>query len=141
MIKGFLSLLNLGALLPQVITGLFGWLNKKEDTHVVQSNNSATVSTEVIRNDSTRIAAVRDTTLAMMNHPIFWIAWGLGVFPVLLYHAAIFFVSTFPVFGWTVLKVPHEELEYARLVVGSVFTLTGTATVVAGIASAWIKRA
>jgi hypothetical protein len=46
MIKGFLSLLNLGALLPQVITGLFGWLNKKEDTRVVENNNSATVSTE-----------------------------------------------------------------------------------------------
>jgi hypothetical protein len=141
MIKGFLSLLNLGALLPQVITGLFGWLNKKQDTHVVENNNSATVSTEVIRNDTAHIAAVRDVTMAMLNHPVFWCAWGLGVFPVLLYHAAIFFVSTFPVLGWTVLKVPDVELEYARLVVGSVFTLTGTSTVVAGIASAWIKRA
>jgi hypothetical protein len=141
MIKGFLSLLNLGALLPQVITGLFGWLNKKEDTRVVENNNSVTVSTAVVQNDTSHIAAVRDVTMAMLNHPVFWVAWGLGVFPVLLYHACIFFVSTFPALGWTVLKVPNEELEYARLVVGSVFTLTGTSTVVAGIASAWIKRA
>jgi hypothetical protein len=134
-------LITLLTSVPQLLTGLFGWLNKKEDTRVVEINNSATVSTEVIKNDTAHIAAVRDVTMAMLNHPVFWVAWGLGVFPVLLYHACIFFVSTFPALGWTVLKVPNEELEYARLVVGSVFTLTGTSTVVAGIASAWIKRA
>jgi hypothetical protein len=134
-------LISLLTSVPQLLTGLFGWLNKKEDTRVVEINNSATVSTEVIKNDTAHIAAVRDVTMAMLNHPVFWVAWGLGVFPVLLYHACIFFVSTFPALGWTVLKVPNEELEYARLVVGSVFTLTGTSTVVAGIASAWIKRA
>jgi hypothetical protein len=134
-------LITLLTSVPQLLTGLFGWLNKKEDTRTVEINNSATVSTAVIQNDTAHIAAVRDVTLAMMNHPVFWMAWGLGVFPVLLYHACIFFVSTFPALGWTVLKVPNEELEYARLVVGSVFTLTGTSTVVAGIASAWIKKA
>lgn len=126
---------------PQLLTGLFGWLNKKEDTRVVEINNSAAVSTAVVQNDTAHIAAVRDVTMSMLNHPVFWIAWAFGVFPVLVYHAAIFFVSTFPALGWTVLKVPDVELEYARLVVGSVFTLTGTSTVVAGIASAWIKRA
>lgn len=141
MIKAIMSALNLAALLPQVITGLFGWLNKKEDTRVVENNNSATVSTAIVQSETTHFAAVRDVTMSMLNHPTFWVAWGLGVFPVLMYHAAIFFVSTFPVLGWTVLKVPDVELEYARLVVGSVFTLTGTSTVVAGIASAWIKRA
>lgn len=141
MIKGFLSLLNLGALLPQVVTGLFGWLNKKQDTQVVENNNSATVSTAIVQSETAHFAAVRDVTMSMLNHPVFWVAWSFGVFPVLLYHAAIFFVSTFPAIGWTVLKVPDVELEYARLVVGSVFTLTGTSTVVAGIASAWIKRA
>ena len=33
-----------------------------------------------------------------------------------------------------------SELDYARLVVGSVFTLTGASTVVSGLAHAWIKR-
>lgn len=137
-------------LLAQLLPGLFGWLNKREDTRVVENNNSATVSTALIRNDSVRISAVRDVTLAMMSHPVFWCAWGLGVFPVLTYHALIFFVSTFPHFWlWAtgipanraVLEVPAAQMEYARLVVGSVFTLTGVSTVVAGIASAWIRRA
>jgi hypothetical protein len=89
-------LISLLTSVPQLLTGLFGWLNKKEDTRVVENNNSATVSTAVIQNDTAHIAAVRDVTMAMLNHPVFWVAWGLGVFPVLLYHAAIFFVSTFP---------------------------------------------
>ncbi|MCP1937382.1 hypothetical protein J2R95_003177 [Bradyrhizobium japonicum] len=137
-------------LLTQLLPGLFGWLNKKEDTRVVEINNSATVSTALVANDTSRIAAVRDVTLAMMNHPVFWVAWGLGVFPVLTYHATIFLVSTFPhLWLWStgipankaVLEVPAAQMEYARLVVGSVFTLTGVSTVVAGIASAWIRRA
>jgi hypothetical protein len=134
-------LITLLTSVPQLLTGLFGWLNKKEDTRVVENNNSATVSTAIVSEEAHRFSDVKDVTMAMMNHPVFWIAWGIGVFPVMLYHAAIFFVSTFPALGWTVLKVPDVELEYARLVVGSVFTLTGASTVVAGLASAWIKRA
>lgn len=134
-------LITLLTSVPQLLTGIFGWLNKKEDTHVVENNNSATVSTAIVQSETAHFAAVRDVTMSMLNHPVFWVAWGLGVFPVLTYHAAIFFVSTFPALGWTVLKVPDVELEYARIVVGSVFTLTGTSTVVAGITSAWIKRA
>lgn len=135
------ALLGLPALLTQFMGGLFGWLNKKQDTAVAQSNDARDVTVAALQSESTRYGAVKEVTMAMMNHPVFWIAWGLGVFPVLLYHAAIFFVSTFPVLGWTVLKVPDVELEYARLVVGSVFTLTGCSTVVAGLAHAWIKRA
>lgn len=141
MFSSLKALLGLTTLLPQIVTGVFGWLNKKQDTAVVESNNAATVSGAIVQAETARSHDVKDITLAMMDHPVFWCAWGLGVLPVLLYHACIFFVSTFPAFGWTVLKVPTEELEYARLVVGSVFTLTGVSTVVAGIASAWIKRA
>ncbi|MGY3589354.1 hypothetical protein [Bradyrhizobium sp. USDA 4350] len=133
-------LLGLTSLLPQVVTGLFGWLNKKQDTALAENTNAKDVTVAIVQSETAHTAAVRDVTMAMMDHWVFWIAWGLGVFPVLLYHAAIFFVSTFPVLGWTVLKVPDVELEYARLVVGSVFTLTGCSTVVAGLAHAWIKR-
>lgn len=137
-IKGIFSL---STLLPQIVTGTFGWLNKKQDTALAENSNAKDVTVALVQSEATHFSDVKDVTLAMMSHPIFWIAWGLGVFPVMLYHAAIFFVSTFPVLGWTVLKVPDVELEYARLVVGSVFTLTGCSTVVAGLASAWIKRA
>jgi hypothetical protein len=143
-------LITLLTSVPQLLTGIFGWLNKKEDTHVVENNNSATVSTAIVQSETAHFAAVRDVTMSMLNHPVFWVAWGLGVFPVLTYHAAIFFVSTFPhLWLWltgipankAVLEVPAAQMEYARIVVGSVFTLTGTSTVVAGITSAWIKRA
>lgn len=133
-------LLGLPTLLPQIIAGLFGWLNKKEDTRVVENNNARDASVAIVQSETSRYSAVKDITSIMMNHPVYWIAWGIGVLPVMTYHAAIFFVSTFPAIGWTVLKVPAEELEYARLVVGAVFTLTGTSTVVAGLAHAWTKR-
>jgi hypothetical protein len=141
MIKGFLSLLNLGALLPQVITGLFGWLNKKQDTQVVENNNSAAVSTAIVQAETSRLNAASSLITAMLAHPIWWAAWALGVFPVMLYYASIFWVSTFPFWGWTVLQAPADALEFAKLVVGSMFTIGGASTLVAGIAHAWERRA
>ncbi|MGZ3675360.1 MAG: hypothetical protein ACXVCO_13725 [Ktedonobacterales bacterium] len=134
-------LLNALTGLPAFLQGLLGWLNKKEDTAVVENNNAKDVSVAIVQNDTAHAGVVKDVTLAMMDHPVFWVAWGLGVFPVLLYHACIYFVSTFPFWGWTVLKVPHDELAFGQMVIGSVFTLTGVSSVVAGLAHAWIKRA
>lgn len=135
------KLFGLASFLPNLLSGVLSWLNKKEDTAVVENNNAKDVSVALVQNDSSHVGAIRDVTTAMMSHPVFWVAWGLGVFPVLLYHACIYFVSTFPMIGWTVLKVPHDELAFGQMVIGSVFTLTGASTVVAGIAHAWIKRA
>ncbi|MBW7970962.1 hypothetical protein [Bradyrhizobium sp. BR 10289] len=133
--------LALLGLLPKLLDVFSGWLNKKQDASISANNNAKDVTVAVVKEEGQRFSDIKDVTLVMMNHPVFWIAWGLGVFPVMLYHAAIFFVSTFPALGWTVHKVPDVELEYAQLVVGSVFTLTGSSTVVAGLAHAWIKRA
>jgi hypothetical protein len=133
-------LLGLTKILPNFVTGLFGWLNKKQDTAVVENNNAANVSVALVQNDTAHAQAIRDVTTAMFSHPVFWVAWSVGVFPVLMYHAAIFFVSTFPMLGWTVLKVPAAEMDYAHLIVGSVFTLTGASTLVSGLAHAWMKR-
>jgi hypothetical protein len=126
---------------PGFLTGLLSYLNKKQDTAAIFNGNSKDVAVAVIQAETSRLNGVKDMTLAMMSHPVFWVAWGLGVFPVLLYHASIFFVSTFPVVGWTVLKVPHDEIDFGRMVIGSVFTLTGASTVVSGLAQAWMKRA
>jgi hypothetical protein len=138
MLKG---LFGLTALLPKIVDGTFSWLNKKQDTAVVQNNNAASVSSAIVQSETARNADVKDIALVMMSHPIFWVAWGLGVFPVLAYHAAIYFVSTIPALGWTVLKVPDIELAYGDKVVGSVFMLTGASTVVAALTHAWTKRA
>jgi hypothetical protein len=127
--------------IPGFLNGLLAYLNKKQDTSAVFDGNSKDVAIAVVQAEMARNAAVKDVTSAMLSHPTFWIAWSFGVFPVLLYHSAVFFVSTFPAYGWTVLKVPDVELEYGRMVVGSVFTLTGASTVVAGIAHAWKRRA
>jgi hypothetical protein len=127
--------------LPGLLRDLLGYLGKREDTKVNASDNSKDVSVAIVNSETKRFEGVVNVTMAMMNHPIFWCAWGLGVFPVFAYHAAVFWVSTFPFWGWTVLKVPSDQIEFSKMVVGSVFTLTGASTVVAGIAGAWMKRA
>jgi hypothetical protein len=116
-------------------------LNKKEDTAVVQSGNSKDVSVAIVQAEGRRQERALSVYEIMLNHPIFWIAWGLGVLPVMLWHASIFWVSTFPFWGWLVLKVPPEQIEFSKTVVGNVFLLTGTSTIVAGIAHAWNKKA
>jgi len=125
----------------QLLNSALAYLNKRVDAGVVMNTNAKDVSADILQAEVSRDTNVKDMTLAMMDHPVFWVAWGLGVIPVLLYHACIFFVSTVPALGWTVLKVPTEEIEYGRMVVGSVFTLTGVSTVVSGLAHAWLKRA
>jgi hypothetical protein len=126
--------------LPGFLNGLLAYLNKRQDTAAIQNGNAKDVATAVVQAEIARQSALRDVALSMHSHKVFWIAWGLGVIPVLGYHACIFFVSTFPALGWTVLKVPTEELAYADLIVKSVFTLTGASSVVAGIANVWAKR-
>ena len=127
--------------LPGFLNGLLAYLNKRQDTAVARSADAKDVGIAVVQAEIARQSAQRDVTISMHSHKVFWIAWGLGVIPVLGYHACIFFVSTFPSLGWTVLKVPAEELAYADLIVKSVFTLTGASSVVAGIANVWAKRA
>lgn len=127
--------------IPDLIKGFFGWQEKKLDVAARGSDNAKDVSVAIVQSETSRYNNVRDMTLAMMGHPVFWIAWGLGVFPVLMYHACIFWVSTFPGLGWKILKVPPDQMAFAKQVVGSVFTLTGASTVVSGIAHAWSKKA
>lgn len=124
-----------------LLTSVMSWLNKREDVAAVQSTNAATATGALVQADIAHTNAIRDVTTQMFSHPVFWVAWAFGVFPVLLYHACIYFVSTFPMLGWTVLKVPHDELEFGQMVIGSVFTFTGASSVVAGLAHAWIRRA
>lgn len=139
-------LLGLLLKLPQLLLGAF---NSAQDAAQVQSTNAKEVTVAALSADTAHFAAVKDVTMAMFSHPIFWVAWGLGVFPVLTYHSMIFFVSTFPhLWLWAtsipadhaVLRVPTEELSYGQMVVGSVFTLTGASTLVAGLTAAWTKR-
>lgn len=134
-------LLSLLTAIPELIKGFFGYQSKKLDVTAQGSGNAKDVSVAIVQSETARQSSVRDITLAMMGHPVFWIAWGLGVFPVLMYHACIFWVSTFPDLGWVIKKVPPDQIEFAKQIVSSVFTLTGASTVVAGLAHAWSKKA
>lgn len=127
--------------IPGFLNGLLGYLNKKQDTAAVFNGNSKDVAIAAIQSETARRLGALDVYKQLLSHPVFWIAWGLGVLPVMLWHASVFFVSTFPMWGWTVLKVPPEQIEFGKTVVGNVFMLTGASTVVAGIAQAWQKRA
>ena len=143
-------LLSLLTALPDLIKSWFGLQSKKLDTAAIASGNAKDVDVSIVQAESARTAGALDAYKEMLKHPVFWIAWGLGVFPVMTYHATVFLVSTFPyLWFWltnipasqAVLKVPQDQIEFGKTVVGNVFLLTGASTVVAGIAQAWNKRA
>src|SRR5262245_44356779 len=102
--------------IPGFLNGLLAYLNKKQDTAVVFNSNSKEVAIATIQAETSRTSAMRDVIQVAMGHPIWWVAWALGVFPVLGYYASIFWVSTFPFWGWTVAKAPADALEFAKLV-------------------------
>ena len=125
---------------PGLAKSLLGYLQSRNDTELGKLGLSRDATVSIVGSESRRQEAALDVYKLMLSHPVFWIAWGLGVFPVMLYHASVFWVSIFPFWGWEVLKAPADQLEFAKTVVGNVFLLTGTSTVVAGLAQAWTKR-
>jgi hypothetical protein len=127
--------------IPGFLNGLLAYLNKRQDTAVIFDTNSKDVALAAVQAEVSRMNAATSVISAAMGHPIWWFAWGLGVFPVLLYYASIFFVSTFPFWGWEVLKAPADALDFAKLVTGSMFAIGGASSLVAGLAHAWKQRA
>jgi hypothetical protein len=131
--------------LPGFLNGVLAYLNKKQDTALEQfrigNTNGRDVSIEVVKAELARQNALRDVTVSAMSHPIWWVAWALGVFPVLTYEAAIFWVSTFPGLGWTIQKVPADQQAFAVMVCQWMFGISGASALVSGIAKTWSKRA
>src|SRR6185503_19786982 len=101
--------------LPGFLNGLLTYLNKKQDNALEQfrigNTNGKQVSIAVVQAEIARQSALKDLTVNAMSHPIWWIAWGIGVFPVLTCHAAVFVVFMLPGLGWEILKVPQEQAE------------------------------
>lgn len=103
------------------------------------------VLVEAIRGDSVRVQAQQNLLLAAMSHPVWWWAWGLFVFPVGLYHAAIFILSTLGIGPdvIVVLRVPAEQEKMAREIVSTIFTLqagTGVAAAAAQTVTSIFKK-
>jgi hypothetical protein len=126
---------------PGFLNGLLAYLNKRQDTAVIQNSNAKDVGIAVVQAEVSRIQAAASVLQVAMGHPVFWLAWALGVLPVMLYYASIFWVSTFPWLGWEVLKAPNDALDFAHQVTGWMFGIAGASSLVAGVAQAWAKRA
>jgi hypothetical protein len=127
--------------IPGFLNGLLAYLNKRQDTAVAENTNSKDVAISIIQAEVSRQSSLRDISVSAMSHPIWWVAWSLGVFPVLTYHACIFWVSIFPGLGWPILHVPQDQAEFGRMVVQWMFGISGASALVTSVASSWSKRA
>ena len=131
--------------LPGFLNGILTYLNKKQDNALEQfrigNTNGKEVSIAVVQAEIARQSALKDLTVNAMSHPIWWVAWCLGVFPVLGYHACIFWVSVFPGLGWSILKVPADQIEFGRTVTQWMFGIGGASALVTAVTQSWSKRA
>jgi hypothetical protein len=131
--------------IPGLLNGLLTYLNKKQDNALEQfrigNTNGKEVSIAVVQAEIARQAALKDITVNAMSHPIWWVAWGIGVFPVLTYHGCVFWVSTFPGLGWEILKVPADQAAFGNTVVQWMFGIGGASALVTSVAQSWSKRA
>jgi hypothetical protein len=127
--------------LPGFLNGLLAYLQKRQDAAIMQNGNAKDVGIAVVQAETTRIQAAASVLQVAMGHPVFWVAWAIGVFPVMVYYASIFFVSTFPFWGWEVLKAPADALDFAHQITAWMFGIAGASSLVAGVAHAWAKRA
>lgn len=122
--------------LGDVLRPVTEWLGKREDTKVSSRRIDARVAEKWLSAALKEREIETSLMLAMMKHKAWWIAWGLIVFPVGLYHAAIFFVSIFDMFlnspdcgkalrracDWYIKRVPPEQEKLARDAVAFVLT-------------------
>lgn len=156
----------LQGVLGTVVTPLFNYLSKRQDTALekfrVDTGMTRDAAIELLRTDAVVKNATKDVVLAAMTHPIWWVAWLFFVVPVAAYEGAIFFVSTFdsilnapgcyiPEIGSVlrpgghvcehfVRRVPSEQEEIARIIVQSIFLAQVGTGATAGIVHAITTR-
>ena len=99
---------------------------------------AADLAGKAIEAEIARRNAQRDLGIASMSHPVWWIAWGLFVIPVGLYHATIFILSTLGIGPETfaVLRVPPDQQQLSNAVIQYLFLAQGGV----GIAGTLIQR-
>jgi hypothetical protein len=126
--------------LPGFLNGLLVYLNKRQDTAAARSADAKDVGIAVVQAEVSRVQAAASVLQVAMGHPVFWIAWALGVLPVMLYYGSIFWVSTFPALGWEVQRAPADALDFAHQITNWMFGIAGASSLVAGVSAAWAKR-
>ena len=120
------------------------YLNKRQDTALekfrIGEVSGKEVSIELIRAEIAGKQAQKEQNIVGMNHPVWWFAWGLFVFPVGTYHALIYWVSIFPELGWTIKQVPPVQEQWGMWIVTSLFGAQVTTGLISSIANRWLKR-
>ena len=121
-----------------VVNGLLKAYQSKLEAQNTRDAKAAELAVEDIRAEIARRGAQRDLGIAAMSHPVWWVAWGLFVIPVGLYHATIFILSTLGIGPETyaVLKVPADQQRLSEVIIQYLFLAQATA----GVAGAVIKR-
>ena len=129
--------------IPGMVNGVLTYLNKKQDTALekfrVGDNNGRVVSIEILKGEIARVNAQKELNVIGMSHPIWWAGWALFVFPVGLYHACIFWVSTFPTLGWAIQKVPPDQSKAAYIIMMSFFGAHVASGVINSVLARWTK--
>jgi len=114
----------LGFLAPLISSGLLrevrAFLDRRTDLAAEKDRNAAEVAKSLIEAEISRRQAQKELGLASMRHPVWWVAWGLFVIPVGLYHATIFLASTFAL-DIVVQRVPPVQEAWATEIIGSIF--------------------
>jgi hypothetical protein len=133
-----------GTFISKMLPSVLDYLNKKVDSDLekyrVGSVNGKEVSIAVVQSEIARVQAQKEMNMVGMNHPIWWVAWALFVLPVGLYHAMIYFVSTFHLV-LVVDRVPPVQEQWGMWIVGSIFGAQVTTGIVSQITNAWVKKA
>jgi hypothetical protein len=124
-----------------VVTGLLNAYKAKLAATNATDEAALSLAVAQINAEIARKAAQKDLGIASMSHPVWWMAWGLFVIPVGLYHATIFLLSTFGVDPHTfaVLKVPAEEQALSQSVIEYLFLAQSTSGVIGAVVKRFTK--
>lgn len=103
-----LKIFSLLSFLPNLITGLFTWLNKKEDTILEKYKVDGKVDVEVIKARAILTAAMKDDPASKFGRWFFIVPTGL-YFSLIVYDSC--FRSIFEDYTWRILALP-QSVEY-----------------------------
>ncbi len=107
-----------------------------------QSQENQVLGMGVIQAEVERIKGQNSIILAGMSHATWWWAWALFVFPVGIYHATIFMLSTLSISPKTyaVLQVPPTQEAWAMTIMLSIFGAQVASSTIKDISNRVMKK-
>lgn len=132
-----------------IINALVAGYKAKLDAGNTTDRLAVDLAVKEIEAERDRRQAQKDLGIAAMSHPVWWVAWGLFVIPVGIYHATIFILSTLgiPPCGkiivtgcFTVLEVPADQKALSTAVIQYLFLAQAGAGVAGMLAQRLLRR-